>query len=156
MEKPLENGLIECEFLPTGFLCTSVGTLRAMARDNPEREFYYEEKGKSLTMTELFPIGVRGPRTAEARLNRIKKLLWEVRDATMENVWKACFDEQEPGRCVGEDYNFSYLATKSKFTLWIDTTMIVPHIGPCEFPITEDMVASDVPIPQNASDTQQW
>jgi hypothetical protein len=142
-----------------------VGMMRKMAKDNPEREFYYDDKGKSVLMTELFPIGVKGPRTAEARLNRIKAILEEYEQLNSEfttdrqallKIILATRDKQEPGRCVGEDYCFSYLATKSGFTLWIDTTMIVPHVGPCEFPITGDMVGCDVPIPQNASDTQQW
>lgn len=161
--QPLENGLIECEFLPTGFLCTSVGVLRAIAKDNPERDFYYDDHGKTKVMTELFPIGVRGPRTAEARLNRVKKLLLDHKNTPKEELFRffyevkdACYDQQEPGRCVGEDYCFSYLACKAGFTLWIDTQLVTPHVGQCDFPILADKLASPAPIPMNASDTQQW
>lgn len=177
--KPDENQLLEALFLPTGFLSVSVEALRKMQAHHKDKEFYVQEhhalppgpRPEQKTMWELFPYGVRGPRTAEARLRRVRKhvelviakggvamaskaLIFEA----MQNVVTALTDEQPPGNLLGEDFAFSRLATEAGIKQFLDVGCVIPHVGQIAFPITDPAVLATEcdEIPECAGDPSTW
>lgn len=119
----------------------------------PEREYFDPIKRGSedgRTMFEFFPMGVIGPRTADSRLARIKRILTDTegigwRDdrnkQAIDAIQDAAFGEQPHGTFYGEDYHFCWLAMKAGFKIWVDMGMPpVGHVGNIVYPIGEDAV----------------
>lgn len=154
------DGLCEVNSIGTGFLKIRVSVFREMAERFPERE-YVMEGG---TEFEFFPIGIRGSRTAEARLARVEKVLEDGFDQgelenlqlkppldVLEEVYAAVFDRHPPGTMTGEDVGFCALATQVGFKVHADFGgAIVPHFGKAAFPIAPDMVGMN---PQEVLDS---
>lgn len=153
--KPDSRGLLRAEFLPTGFLSVSVASLKKMCSAHPEREFYVQDdvltpgpRETKETMFELFPIGVRGPRTAEAKLRKVLAVFDRAkaagslynRETLLEIYSEAAKPTQPPGNLLGEDYAFSRLATEAGIPLWLDVGCCVPHLGQIPYPITDPAV----------------
>lgn len=163
------DGLMQADFLPTGFLAMKIGALRKIARDNPEREFVYsDDQNKSHIATEIFPVGVVGPRTAITRLRRVRDALAvairdgvdrvppaELLEATRKAV-VAMTDEQPVGRLLSEDYYFSFLAQKSGIDQWLDTKLVIPHQGTANFPIGQESVATPTGLMSENDNTSVW
>jgi hypothetical protein len=169
---PDANHLLRADFLPTGFLSVSVSALRKIAETHPEREFYVQDdvltpgpRTTQQTMCEWFPIGVKGPRTAEARLKRVKAILKPgliiPQGTEMEvlmQVVNAISDAQPPGNLLGEDYGMSRLATESGIPMYLDTGCLVPHLGAIPYPITDpSLIATDAcEIPEADAAMEGW
>jgi hypothetical protein len=165
--KPDANHLLLADFLPTGFLSVSVSALRKIAETHPEREFYVQDdvlvpgpRTTQQTMFEWFPIGVKGPRTAEARLKRVRAILKSPPAAidTLVAIEDALFDPQPPGNLLGEDYYFSRLATESGIPMYLDTGCLVPHLGVIPYPLTDpSLIATDAcEIPEADAAMEGW
>ena len=143
------TGLLEVSEIATGFMKIRVDTvLEKMKQEYPDREYFDKpEEGKPVTAWEFFPMGVRGGRSADARLKRVKQALARVdfhEGEFREAVWKACYDEQGTGTLFGEDYYFCQLARECGFRIYADFGMpIIPHVGEAAFPITSEMVGID-------------
>lgn len=161
------TGLCEVEEIATGFMKIRVDTvLERMAEEYPENEYYVRThtaglppEGERATSHEFFPMGVMGPRSAGARLERVKLALEKSpfdqgeinsdmdRDDwiwLVEKIWLACYDEQLPGNLFGEDYSFCRRARAIGFKVHADFGMPpIGHIGPATYPITPDMVGLD-------------
>lgn len=153
-----KTGLCEVEEIACGFMKVRVDTvLTKMVAGFPELEYYVKFKGENdpgdrNTCHEFFPMGVLGPRSHGARLERVKMELRRfVADQTkmnpvdvLANIEEACFDEQKPGNLFGEDYYFCRQARACGIKIHADFGMApVPHIGRIPFPITPDMVGID-------------
>lgn len=148
-----KTGLCEVEDIATGFMKIRVDTVfKTMMNRYPEREFYNKpEDGKLMTAWEFFPMGVVGPRTAEARLAKIKALIYSMTSAQAKdglNLWmkidEFIHEQHEPGNLRGEDYYFCHLARECGFKIYADFGMpVVPHFGKVAYPITPDMVGLD-------------
>jgi hypothetical protein len=143
----------------TGFMKIRVDTvITKLIEQMPEREYHYKpEEGHPITGFEIFPMGVVGPRTAEARLARVNQALCKYTgghlslSAFEREVFHACHDEQPVGDLRGEDYYFCHLARKFGFKIFVDFGLpIIPHIGDVAFPITPDMVGIDLSSQQVA------
>lgn len=149
---PRADGLLAAEFVPTGFLSISVLALLEMERQMPEREYFHvKEDGTSHVATEFFPIGIVGPNTAQAKLDKLRALARDGQGADLPLAdLKAILDhhEENSGRLLGEDYFFSHLARKCGIPLFIDTKLIIPHVGPVAFPILPEMVGGPSEIPE--------
>lgn len=146
------TGLCEVNDIATGFMKIRVDTvLKAIAEKFPEKEFYNKpEEGKPVTAWEFFPMGVFGPRSADARLAKIKKIISEFKhggctpDVGIRDIIVSIEESHEPGNLRGEDYGFCELARQCGFKIYADYGMpIVPHVGKVAFPILPDMVGLD-------------
>jgi hypothetical protein len=165
--KPDANHLLRADFLPTGFLSVSVSALRKIAETHPEREFYVQDdvltpgpRTTQQTMFEWFPIGVKGPRTAEARLRRVRHVVETFVDAAtamlaIESILTA---EEPPGNLLGEDYGMSRLATEAGIPMYLDTGCLVPHLGVIPYPLTDpSLIATDAcEIPEADAAMEGW
>ena len=142
-----EDGMLQCDFVGTGMLSTSVAALQHMVDFFPERRFDYEDEGgKTKSMTELFPIGLVGPNTPEGKLSRIALAgtFREIQDILYTNV--AVGGAGAGARLLGEDYGFCHLARKSGFKLWCDTRQVVGHVGDVVYPVTPEALSSPAAI----------
>ena len=95
-----EDGMLQCDFVGTGMLSTSVAALQHMVDFYPERRFDYEdESGATKSMTELFPIGLVGPNTPEGKLARIALAgtFRDVQDLFESLPFVQVFREPHPG-----------------------------------------------------------
>lgn len=152
-----ENGLLECDFVGTGMLCTEVERgLKHMATFFPERRFIFEEEdGTSKEMTELFPIGLVGPNTPEGRIARIREMLTPytgphaVGVGNLAQAIMSIIDSPLPqrARLLGEDYFFSHLARKSGLKIYADMKHMIGHVGDAVYPIAQNMVNEPTIIP---------
>jgi hypothetical protein len=156
-----DDGLIQADFLGTGFLRTDVLALVEMFEKLPERAFVCDEDdtGKLKEMTELFPCGVVGTNTAEGKIHRIEKMLSSgLPSEEIVPALRAIINDKNrnPGRLLGEDYYFSHLARKCGFQLWLDTKCIVPHVGNAPYPITADKISIPAAIPSHVLEMEGW
>lgn len=145
-----EDGMLQCDFVGTGMLSTSVAALQHMVDFFPERRFDYEdESGATKSMTELFPIGLVGPNTPEGKLARIALA------GTFQEVQDILHGTEvgtgaSGARMLGEDYGFGHLARKSGLKLWCDTRQIVGHVGDVVYPVTPEALNSPASIPTHS------
>ena len=142
-----DNGLWEISAMGLGFVRVKRAVFDKVAELFPEYEYFDPVKVGSKegrTLFEFYPMGVIGPRTAAARLAKIKRILSTPHafpQEIVDRVQQAAFEEQPRGTFYGEDYFFCYLAAKAGFKLWADTGMApVGHVGNVVYPITPDQV----------------
>lgn len=169
--KPDAHHLLRADFLPTGFLSVSVSALRKIAETHPEREFYVQDdvlvpgpRQTRQTMFEWFPIGVKGPRTAEARLKRVREIIRRDTAVGVSNhdtllaICAAVDRPHPPGNLLGEDYYFARLATEAGIPMYMDTGCLVPHLGQIPFPLTDpSLIAKDAcEIPEADAAMEGW
>ncbi len=159
------NGLLECTKVATGVQCLKVSCLTALRSMFPEEEFLAQESPDAPVQTRMnyYKMGVSGPRTADARLKRVKAALnyenlppnWsdapdakEMMYRTIMSIAEACFDKQPPGTLHGEDFWNSVMLREAGFRIFVDLGMpVIPHIGKAAFPLTTDMVGFGPGIP---------
>jgi hypothetical protein len=145
------TGLCRVNDIATGFMKIRTSVFRTMMKKFPEREYYNKpESGKPQTAFEFFPMGIVGPRTAEAKLERIKLCIANSKTycpdpAELIRHMENLIDEPAtPGDLRGEDYYFCHMARKCGLKIYADFGMsIIPHVGNIPFPILPDMVGLD-------------
>ncbi len=136
------NGLIESTAVATGLIRFKTRVFKTILETMPERGFACKESPQDPIShrCDFFPMSPVGPRTYEARFERIKVIL-KRDDATIDDIRTAAFDEQPPNRLVGEDWGACRLARQAGFKVWTDLGGdIFPHVGHIGFPITPEMV----------------
>lgn len=143
-----KTGVCEVEDIATGFMKIKLDTVfPKLEAAYPYLEFDITQKGTPpATCWEFFRLGVEGPRTPEARLNRIKTLLQQEisADALVTKITEACYDTQPVSTLRGEDYFFCKMAREVGLKVYADFGMpIIPHIGDCAYPIMPEMVGID-------------
>lgn len=158
------NGLMECAGVATGFLRTKVSVLRKICADNPHLEHRVSDKhGNPKNYFELFPMGVVGPRTPEARLEEVKAILAKmppfenpkafIPAKSITEIREAIFGERDVGCFLGEDYYFSRLCRRSGFTVWADIGgNMLGHQGEICYPVTPEMVGMGPGVEQKLPD----
>jgi hypothetical protein len=139
------DGLLECVRVATGFHNTRVSCFSAMRARFPEREFLAQESPEDTPKAkfEWFPVGVVGPRTAEARLDKIREIL--VAGGDTDEAWQAINEAangiQPLGTIMGEDYLHAHYHRKAGFKAYVDVgCSIIQHLGLTPYPIFPDMV----------------
>lgn len=144
--------LLEVEDAPTGFMKINLETVLPKLEakyDYLEYNLKSPDEHGNKQGWEYFPVGVEGPRTPAARLERVKAALKAGHEGLSDTevlnlVDEACFDSQPPADLRGEDYFFCHLARGCGIKIYIDFGMPpVPHLGLAAFPITPDMVGLD-------------
>lgn len=145
-----DGDLWEASAVGLGFARIKRCVFEAIREKFPEYEYFDPAKRGSKdgrVMFEYFPMGVVGPRTAQARLAKIKRILAESTTPLAEKadrVQQAAFEDQPRGVIYGEDYFFSLIAARCGFNIWMDMGMApVAHIGNIAFPITPDQVGTE-------------
>lgn len=176
--QPRPDGLLEADFLPTGFLSVSTAALRTMQQAHPDREVYVQDnvllppgpRPTRSTMFDLFPIGPQGSRTPQSRLRRIRKAMETIiaKGVTgttrpqmleaLQHVAAALTDVGEPGYQTGEDYSFTWLARQAGIKCWLDVGCLVPHLGSIPLPMTNPaLLATECDqIPEAEGDQTLW
>jgi hypothetical protein len=139
-----KNGLLQCVKLATGFHNLRVSCLSTIRKRFPEYEFNAQEGPNDpvLTKYEWFPVGVVGPRTAEARLDKIKAIIDQKGpEGSYLEIVDALYSEQSAGVMHGEDYGQTRLLRKAGFKAYLDVgCSIIQHLGMVPYPITSEMV----------------
>lgn len=137
-----ENGLLECDYVATGFLSISTEALRSIADHFPDRHFAYREDSDDRIAPhfEWFPMEIIGPGSAEERLGRVAAILeWIDGDKIpvgLEAIRGAVEAPQPPGRLLAEDYGFCRLARDAGISMFVDLGMpIIGHWGEIAFPL---------------------
>lgn len=136
------DGLIEVDDIATGFMRIKMSVFRKLYEKMPERHFLVTTSGRDEVRCEYFPMGVVGPRTADARLERITEILDRRRESDthmpdneyLSEIANAVHDSQPPGILRGEDYYFTHLARKHGFRVYADTHLVVRHLGAYPYP----------------------
>lgn len=146
------NGLLECSVVGTGCFRIQVRALDRIKAYFPDLSFSYKEPQQETArlMTFFFEIGLVGPGSSEGRLDRVREILTAgMGPDTMRQLRDATFGEEQPSGLVGEDYRFCMRARQAGLRVWVDLgEKIMPHVGPCAYPITPDMVGFRDDIPQ--------
>jgi hypothetical protein len=146
------NGMLECVRVATGLISIKVSALTKMRAAFPELEFLAQDKPDEAVVTRCnwFPMGVTGPRTAEARLDAVRDILLRSKtqsivdypDSDMIADIQLAISEAHPaGTLKGEDYYFSDLVRRAGMKIYIDLGLpVIPHVGHVAYPITPEMV----------------
>jgi hypothetical protein len=86
-------------------------------------------------------MGVNGKNTPEHRIGRIHAILTDEslsKDAKFTQIQReAVIIDDEPNTFLGEDYWWCDLATKSGFTIHLDTMLVMGHSGRTTLPIPD-------------------
>ncbi len=149
------NGLLECTKTATGIHAIKVSCLTTLRSMFPEEEFLSRETADSPVQTRMnwYKMFVGGPRTADARLKRVKKALasyYAGHDApkAVQEISDACFDVQPAGTLYGEDFAASIFFREAGFKIYVDLGMpIVNHLGLAAHPIQASQVGFGEGIP---------
>jgi len=145
-----KTGLLEVDDAPTGFMKINLEmVLPKIEARYPHLQFTVQddESKESQLSWEYFPLGVEGPRTPAARMERVKAALKVGADPVefRAMIEESCYDQQPPSFLRGEDYSFCYMARQCGIPIYMDLGMsIIPHLGLCAFPITPEMVGVNV------------
>jgi len=154
-----EDGLVEAAYIPTGFLKVDVSVYKTLQERFPDRKYVYtDDNGKDFECFEWFPIGLVGPNTPEARLAGIRKLCKDVEYIDSAFALEVLDGTRpEPNRLLGEDYFFSHLCRKTGYKLWIDTQLLVYHMGQAPYPIPEHFLPKNPKdLPYARADLSAW
>lgn len=151
-----ETQIVEVEDVATGFMKINIDRVfPKLEAAFPHLEFQIKNKdGTPGTCWEFFRIGCDGPRTPEARLERIKRVLLtktmlgfahEEYVKFWSDINTACHDDQPASVLRGEDYFFCKMAREVGIKVHLDLGLPpIPHIGDCAFPILPEMVGINV------------
>ena len=139
-EVPNKDGLQKVSRACIGFSKIKLSVFDRIERDNPDRKAILIDPNKApKPCTEFFPMGVVGKNTPEHRLSRIHAILTDEslsRDAKFTQIQReAVIIYDEPNTFLGEDYWWCDLATKSGFTVHLDTLLVMGHSGHTTLPI---------------------
>lgn len=144
------DGKLECVRVATGLECIKVSALTKLRSAFPELEFLAQDSagGPVETRMNFFPMGVVGPRTAEARLDKIKSVLKadfgsdsDSDEQRLADIRAIISEDQPAGSLRGEDYYICDLMRRAGMHVYVDVGLpLIPHVGHIAFPITPEMV----------------
>ena len=139
-EVPNKDGLQKVSRACIGFSKIKLSVFDKIEKDNPDRKGVLIDPNKApKPCTEFFPMGVVGKNTPEHRLSRIHAILTDEslsKDAKFTQIQReAVIIYDEPNTFLGEDYWWCDLATKSGFTVHLDTLLVMGHSGKTTLPI---------------------
>lgn len=152
------DGLWEVEQAAIGFSAIKVERLKEIQAKYPERGYWNKEQGvDAKRFYQFFPWEVRGPNTAEGKIERIQKALVQLHQNTEDgenderfsdlNVFSEEIEmiindsDFSQNKMIGEDYGFCRIYRSLGRKIWIDAKMVVTHTGECDFPIpSQDLV----------------
>lgn len=156
-EQPDANGLVKVSRAAIGFSKIKVSVFRKIASDTPARAYNLMNEGESKPTAyhQFFPFELMGPDSITGRYNEIRRILHnESLHMSADHCFgliqhlfrKELFQEQyakeilELPTYLGEDYGFCHLATQSGIPIHVDSELLIPHTGLCDYPIPTETI----------------
>lgn len=145
----LESGLWQMKQAAIGFSYISKAVFDKIRARHPECAYYNQEQGvDKVSLHQFFPWQIVGPNSDLGKIERIKEYLRGQMErahnsAEMLTEISRILDDTDYSQnfMQGEDYGFCRLAREVDVPIWLDTKLVVPHRGECDFPIAhEDVV----------------
>jgi hypothetical protein len=142
-EEP-KGDLISCNDLGTGLL-----RIKMKVFDRFDEVFQgrkYQNGDDPTLLTEYFPmaltVGDGWQHPAEVKLEAILGLIHDFNEAGDMDILPGAVQgvmarETAPVRIVGEDCSFCRMAKHAGFTVWVDPTVCVGHVGEAVYPLVE-------------------
>jgi hypothetical protein len=147
-EKPAEDGLQKVSRACIGFSKIKLSVFDRIEVRNPWRKAVLIDPNKApKPVTEFFPMGVQGKNTPEYRLKQIEGLLKEdfkSHEALVQRIQREVdIKYDEPNLFAGEDYWFCDLAREAGIDIYLDTMLIMGHLGQTVMPVpTPKLIAA--------------
>lgn len=159
-----KTGLLKVHQSAIGFSKIKKEAFEKLVDVFPERSCIARDNGRDgKLMHEFFPMGIIGPNSNEGRLEAIKAWLknpavhnlssvQDFIDGLEDVLYKR---HSEPSFIVGEDYFFCKLCRDAGIDLYVDTHLIIPHVGDCEFPIPTHELEAMLKEPWRIAEKEQ-
>lgn len=142
----LPNGLWQMNQAAIGFSSIDKSVFARIKTCNPWLTYTNQEQGVGKTqLHQYFPWQIVGPNSDMGKLRRItdhlnKALSGPHNSASLlaEMASILADDDHSQNLMQGEDYGFCRMAREAGVKIWLDTKLIVPHLGECSYPIAHD------------------
>lgn len=143
------SGLWQMNQAAIGFSVIDKSVFARIKAAHPELTYTNQEQGVGKTqLQQYFPWQVVGPNSNLGKITALKKFLngkmdrpFNGTELLIEISQIMDADDYKENLMQGEDYGFCRLARECGVEIWLDTKLVVPHLGECEFPIAhEDLV----------------
>lgn len=153
-EQVRPNGLLKVYEGALGFCKIKVKEVfGAIVKTSPEYAMVTRDHAHApdVLTHEFFPMGLEGPNSILGRYEKLKE--WHAKwkenlsGKTIPIIEKELNDilhakTDQPSRFLGEDYYFCRLMRKAGIEILLDTHLIIPHRGWCDWPIPTDKLFS--------------
>lgn len=145
-EEILPSGLWRMNQAAIGFSVIDLAVFQRIRARYPEQTYKNKEQGADLIqLYQYFPWQIVGPNTPREKLARLKILL----DGKLQHAFNATEmlrqimevvdgEDFSTNLMQGEDYGFCRLARETGTRIWLDSKLVIPHSGLCDFPIAHD------------------
>jgi hypothetical protein len=142
----LPNDLWQMFKAAIGFSVISRSVFERIMAKWPERHYLNVEPGHDpVKLYEFFPWELVGPNTPRGKITRLKEFFAEHKDKPgnhtelLHEAERIVLDDDFSGNALcGEDYAFCHMARESGTKIWLDSQLIVPHVGLCAYPIPHE------------------
>lgn len=142
----LPNGLWEMQQSAIGFSVLDVPMLKQIKERNPQSTYRNKEAGENVRQYhQFFPWQIIGENTAREKLERLKEFMngklnhaFNAGETLMKISEIVDGDDYSANLMQGEDYGFCRLAREAGFKIWLDSKLVIPHTGHCDFPIPNE------------------
>ena len=144
------SGMQEADLTAIGFSKMTVEALKQIADFHPYLSCSFQNNGQAaLKHHNLFQMEIKGPNSAEGKLERIKKVVGEahgpsgdVDAAAIEEILND--SDYSENRLYGEDYSFCMLARAAGVKLMVDTSLCITHSGETDFHIATETLKKEL------------
>lgn len=139
------SGMQEADLTAIGFSKMTVEALKQIADFHPHLSCSFQNNGQAaLKHHNLFQMEIKGPNTAEGKLERIGRL-WAQSDGYSDQLSAILNDtDYSANRLYGEDYSFCMLARAAGVKLMVDTSLCITHSGETDFPIATETLKKEL------------
>lgn len=142
----LPSGLWNMSQAAIGFSCIDLSVFKKIRDRMPEATYKNKEQGEDVKQYhQFFPWQIIGANTAREKLERLRALL----DHRLDHAFPATellrqvqgiieAGDYSANLMQGEDYGFCRQAREAGIKVWLDTKLVIPHAGTCDFPVPHD------------------
>jgi hypothetical protein len=132
------TGLQKVASSGTGFMCIQRAVFERMIEAHPELAYTEDlEESRGEVRYDFFSMGVDGPGSPQARLERIRELLELSPDPalTLQEIRAVLTQPHPPGRYLTEDWYFCHRARALGIPVYVDCTFHLKHEGMIDYPL---------------------
>lgn len=141
----LPDGLWRMHKAALGYSVIGKNVFAAIRAKFPERQYEIREEGqKPMKLFEFFPWEIVGQNTPRQKIARLQKLFqenskpWSASKLLEQVEQIVTADDYADNSLRGEDYAFCELAREAGVEIWLDSQLIIQHVGSCSYPISHD------------------
>lgn len=142
----LPSGLWQMNQAAIGFSVIDKKVFAKVKALHPHLTYTNQEQGVGKTqLHQYFPWQLVGPNSDHGKLQRLRMFLTEQHGlpggATerLQQIKDIIYEDNYSRNLMqGEDYGFCRMAREAGVEIWLDTKLIVPHLGECSFPIPHE------------------